>query len=801
MQGVGPGTVLGGRYALHQRIAQSPSIERWTAHDSTLGRSVTALCISGKHPNAPAALDAARRAAGVETSRLVQVLDVGHADGAAPVSFVIEESLENSQSLTELLAEGGLPSERVRRIIGEAATALEGARQRGLHHLHLTPASIWVAADGRVLIQGVATLGALSGADALNSAVASRMDTVALLASTYAGLTGRWPLESRVSGLDPAPKVVGGVAAPSEIAAGVPADLDALCRLTLAQNAGPITPGDLATQIAPWPLMDPRSTVSASASVQETSPGAIRPAPAPTATEPTVAVPSPVVPTPVVPTPVVPMPVVSTPPAPAATAPAPASPATAAPAPTEEPAAPALDETRELEVAAEAAPAVLTTTPGEAPAPAPDQDPAEAPDQDPDETEPTAGTTTDGQHEDLAQDAWDPSDDTVAIPRLAVPSPDDEPSARATSASASDNVTAPPTAPNPPARTAGTAPGKAVGAAGGVATTTGATVSAAKDSAAAGAVAAGAALAGAATATGSALTSAGRATASAAGTAADRVGSWSKTTRERVGQGLEARRERSAAATAETSGGWGDRSGAGTRTTTEELETPLPLLPASTAHPPSRTQTRIVLALMAVFVFGALGFGAYGMSKIGSNTSLLGLGDDPGRPQVTVTAPTQTVSPTQAPEEDTPAAPTKVELVGATGFDPEGDNSENNEDAANVIDGDPATDWQSEGYESANFGGLKDGVGIAIDLGDARTPSDVTLDLPQASSGTLYVADTAQLAGAKAIGTWKDASGNVKIPAKAQANGRFLIVWFTAPSSDGRGRFRTTLAEVTVAAR
>ena len=47
--------------------------------------------------------------------------------------------------------------------------------------------------------------------------------------------------------------VPGGVAAPSEIAAGVPRDLDAICRLTLNDDQGPTSPGDFARQVAPWP--------------------------------------------------------------------------------------------------------------------------------------------------------------------------------------------------------------------------------------------------------------------------------------------------------------------------------------------------------------------------------------------------------------------------------------------------------------------------------------------------------------------------------------------------------------------
>ena len=40
MRGVGPGTVLGGRYTVHERLEQIRDTERWTADDTTLGRSV-----------------------------------------------------------------------------------------------------------------------------------------------------------------------------------------------------------------------------------------------------------------------------------------------------------------------------------------------------------------------------------------------------------------------------------------------------------------------------------------------------------------------------------------------------------------------------------------------------------------------------------------------------------------------------------------------------------------------------------------------------------------------------------------
>ncbi len=249
MQGVGPGSLLGGRYLVQRRVSQHSRYERWVAADQTLDREVVLLCFDADGPVASPALDAARRAAGVDEPRLVRVLDVGRDDATA---FVVEESLNGARSVTSVLTDGGLPAEEARRIVGEAASALERARARGLHHGVLTPRSVFRLADGSVKVRGLATEAALVEADDIPPDQATRGDTISLVALTYALLTSRWPLPGPDSGLEAAPRVIGGVAAPSEIAAGVPPDLDFVARHTLSENGGPQTPGELVEQIGPW---------------------------------------------------------------------------------------------------------------------------------------------------------------------------------------------------------------------------------------------------------------------------------------------------------------------------------------------------------------------------------------------------------------------------------------------------------------------------------------------------------------------------------------------------------------------
>ncbi|CAN7256946.1 hypothetical protein [Knoellia sp. LjRoot47] len=302
MEGVGPGTTLDGRYTTQRRIEQRHGCERWTADDTTLGRSVVVLCLPESDHRASAVLDAGRRAAGLDTPTLHRVLDAGRERG---VAWVVEADTSGARSLAQLVHDGGLPADEVRRIVGEVATALESARQRGLHHLDLRPEDVLRTLDGEVRLRGVATSAAIVELDDLESEDASRRDAIGVVSLTYAGLTGLWP-GSGATSLGFAPKVLGGVAAPSEIAAGVPRDLDALCRLTLGDDQGPTSPGDFARQIAPWPSRQVagRSTIATTGAVDPRVPASLTSAAStPAAAAPaTPATPTPA-PTPAAPTP------------------------------------------------------------------------------------------------------------------------------------------------------------------------------------------------------------------------------------------------------------------------------------------------------------------------------------------------------------------------------------------------------------------------------------------------------------------------------------------------------------------
>lgn len=74
------------------------------------------------------------------------------------------------------------------------------------------------------------------------------------------------------------------------------------------------------------------------------------------------------------------------------------------------------------------------------------------------------------------------------------------------------------------------------------------------------------------------------------------------------------------------------------------------------------------------------------------------------------------------------AAGSTVKLQGVASFDPQGDGEEHSERVRDATDGDPATYWTTERYNSFS----KPGVGLVLDAGEARELSQiaVTTDTP-----------------------------------------------------------------------
>jgi hypothetical protein len=223
-----PGTRLGGRYRLEDRIAAAAGWAAWKAIDETLARAVSVLTFAPGFPRLHEVVTAARAASRLNDTRFAQVFDVE--DDWDHAYIVMEWAA--GDSLDDLLAPGPLDAARGARIIAEAAEAVSAAHAAGLAHLCLTPDRLRWTPGGGVKITGLGIDAALADATAEDPALA---DTYRLGMLLYAALTGHWPGPDCPT-LPPAPLADGLPCSPRQVRAGVPAALDEITSQAMLQR-------------------------------------------------------------------------------------------------------------------------------------------------------------------------------------------------------------------------------------------------------------------------------------------------------------------------------------------------------------------------------------------------------------------------------------------------------------------------------------------------------------------------------------------------------------------------------------
>ncbi len=144
----------------------------------------------------------------------------------------------------------------------------------------------------------------------------------------------------------------------------------------------------------------------------------------------------------------------------------------------------------------------------------------------------------------------------------------------------------------------------------------------------------------------------------------------------------------------------------------------------------------------------------------------------------------------------------QVALSRAVAFDPFGDDREENNDlAANVVDGDPDSSWTTEHYNDRDITALKPGVGLVLTAAKAAELSELVIASPTSDwSATIYVAD--QDPGA--FDAWGDpveqvdgiAPGSTTIDLGG-ATGQAILIWIT-DRGDGNPESRVEIQEATL---
>ena len=226
--GIGPGTVIGGRFEVLRELGRGGFGVVFEARDRELGRLVAVKVVRPRRGVDPGMLRAeAEAAAALHHPNIVTVHDLG---SAGSEGWLVLELLRG-ETLEERLHRGPLPGPEALRVGTEIARGLAHAHHAGVLHRDLKPSNVFLCDDGAVKILDFGlsrVFGSGSGPEGGTPAYMApeqwrreaedeRTDVFALGVMLHEMLTGQPPVHGRVgrsTALDdgPVPELPSGAA-------------------------------------------------------------------------------------------------------------------------------------------------------------------------------------------------------------------------------------------------------------------------------------------------------------------------------------------------------------------------------------------------------------------------------------------------------------------------------------------------------------------------------------------------------------------------------------------------------------
>lgn len=164
--------------------------------------------------------------------------------------------------------------------------------------------------------------------------------------------------------------------------------------------------------------------------------------------------------------------------------------------------------------------------------------------------------------------------------------------------------------------------------------------------------------------------------------------------------------------------------------------------------------------------------------------------------------------------DDEPGVPTAAEISTlpverVVAIDPEGgDGEENPADAALAVDGSAETAWRTSQYfGSADFAGLKSGVGLVLDLGEVHQLTSVEVQVAGGPTNlSVYTSSTQERlpsspVGMRLVATRRDVTDAAVMALDDQVLSRYVVVWISRLPEVADGVFQGQVREVVVRGR
>jgi len=231
--------------------------------------------------------------------------------------------------------------------------------------------------------------------------------------------------------------------------------------------------------------------------------------------------------------------------------------------------------------------------------------------------------------------------------------------------------------------------------------------------------------------------------------------------------------------------------------------------PASPRHGFAYGKNRHVPAMAAAAVALVLAVVGLLVVQLGSSGTPNGkLASTPGASS-TAKAPSSaaTASPANSPTQPAASLPpvASLPIAAAQAFGPDGlADGDNARVASNAIARNGSQPWITQWYATPDFGKLKKGTGLLLDLGHTVTITSVLFNLSTFKGVNLQLkaGNGTAPADLKVATTVTNSGGALRLTLPQPETARYLLIWFTLlPPNGQQGQFQESVADVLVNGR
>jgi Helix-turn-helix domain len=139
----------------------------------------------------------------------------------------------------------------------------------------------------------------------------------------------------------------------------------------------------------------------------------------------------------------------------------------------------------------------------------------------------------------------------------------------------------------------------------------------------------------------------------------------------------------------------------------------------------------------------------------------------------------------------------------AAAFGPDGTADGDNPQGAQFAITPSSLPWRTDWYASADFGQLKSGTGLLLDMGKSVTVTSVRLELSpdRGANLQLKMGSSTTLTDLRAAAGADDVGGTIQLQLRSPVHARYVLIWFTLLPPNGAGQYQESVYRVVVNGR